>query len=135
MSLTRNLLIHSFAFVLAISAWAQVPFERPSQNRAEVSEPKPSDIDISADSLEYFSDRKLMVGSGNVEVRDGDDLLKADYVTVQQETRDIYARGTVMMRRGGTLQPQDASRRFRDVQRLRRTLLCAGGGFQAGQHQ
>lgn len=103
MQLTRFLLIHGVSLVLALSASAQVPFERPAQANAPATQPTSSDIDIAADSLEYLSDRKLIVGSGNVEVRDGDDLLKADYVTVQQETRDIYARGNVMMRRGGTL--------------------------------
>ncbi len=57
-------------------------------------------LDIVADSLEYFAEKNLMVGSGNVEVRDRGDILSADYMSVQTDTMDVYCRGNVVYRRG-----------------------------------
>jgi LPS-assembly protein len=61
------------------------------------------EIDISADSLEYLADQRLVVGVGNVVVREGEDVLQADYISVHRDTRDVYARGNVVFRRGGTI--------------------------------
>lgn len=93
------------------TAQAQLPLEgvRGTAAAAEASEPA-GEIDIQADSLEYLSDKKLIIGTGNVVVREGADLLQADYMTVQSETRDVYARGNVVMRRGGTLWQGDELR-------------------------
>lgn len=52
-------------------------------------------IDISGDKLEYLADQKLMVGQGNVEIREDGMLLKADYISVQTESRDVHAKGNV----------------------------------------
>jgi len=98
---------HAFLVLLAAAsmAWSQMPFEgraRPAAKPATAAAAS-SEIDISADSLEYLTERRLIVGAGNVVVRDGEDLLQADYVTVQRETKDIYARGNVTFRRAGTL--------------------------------
>jgi LPS-assembly protein len=82
-------------------ARAQLPFE--GVKGTEASAAPSGEIDIQADSLEYLSDKKLIIGTGNVVVREGADLLQADYVTVQRETRDVYARGNVVMRRAGTV--------------------------------
>ena len=57
-------------------------------------------LDITADSLEYLADQKLMVARGNVEIRDGDTTLTADYMSVQTETMDIHARGNVFYQSG-----------------------------------
>jgi len=57
-------------------------------------------LDIVADSLEYLADRKLMVGRGNVVVRSGISVLRADYMTVQTETMDVYAQGNVVYQSG-----------------------------------
>ncbi|HMP74680.1 MAG TPA: LPS assembly protein LptD [Kiritimatiellia bacterium] len=84
-----------------------------------------SEIDISADSLEYLTESKVIVGAGNVVVRDGEDLLQADYVTVQRETRDIYARGNVVLRRGGSLWQGE------ELRYNMRTRMGDFGGFQA----
>ncbi|MCO5069149.1 MAG: LPS assembly protein LptD [Kiritimatiellae bacterium] len=89
----------------ATVAFGQMPFEgtkRPSQS-AQPAEAGQSEIDISADSLEYLSERKLIVGTGNVVIREGEDLLQADYMTVGRDTHDVFARGNVVFRRGGTL--------------------------------
>ncbi len=65
-----------------------------------LAQPGAVPIDITADSLEYLSDQKLMVGEGNVQVRDAGSVLRADYMTVQTETLDVYARGNVFYQRG-----------------------------------
>ena len=73
--------------------------------RAQGSElaPLPPGTEITADSLEYLQDKKLMIGSGNVVVKQGNDSLSADYMTLQTETQDAYARGNVVYRRGTTV--------------------------------
>lgn len=102
-------LVYGLAFLLAASAAAsgQMPFEGAGRASAAsetaASTPTSSEIDISADSLEYQAERKLIVGTGNVVIRDGSDLLQADYVTVERDTREIFARGNVVFRRDGTL--------------------------------
>jgi len=57
-------------------------------------------LDITADSLEYLSNQKLMVGRGNVMIRDGDTVLTADYMSVQTESMDVYAKGNVFYQSG-----------------------------------
>lgn len=57
-------------------------------------------LDITADSLEYLANQKLMVARGNVEIRDGDTTLTADYMSVQTETMDIHAQGNVFYQSG-----------------------------------
>lgn len=89
------------AAVLAVGcalagAMAQDPFAPDADFGA-------SGIDISADSLEYLADQRLIVGSGNVVIREGNDVLQADYISVHRDTRDVYARGNVVLRRGGVV--------------------------------
>ncbi len=82
------------------------------------------EIDITADSLEYLADQRLVVGAGNVVVREGEDLLQADYISVHRDTRDVYARGSVVLRRGGTLWQGEE---------LRYNLLTRQGDFGSFQ--
>jgi len=70
----------------------------PEPGRAQA--PARAPLDIVADSTEYLSNQKLMVGRGNVVVRDGEDRLSADYISVQTETLDVHAVGNVVFRRG-----------------------------------
>lgn len=93
-------------FLMACQSWAQGPLNKLSRhstatNTAAGTESLP--VDIEADSLEYLTDNKTIAGTGNVQIREGADLLKADYVTVQTETRDVYARGNVVFRRSGNV--------------------------------
>jgi LPS-assembly protein len=62
--------------------------------------PERPPLDIVADSLNYYAEKNLMVGTGNVKVTDRGDTLTADYMSVQTETLDIYARGNVIYTRG-----------------------------------
>ena len=96
---------------LAATTTAQLPFEQARKRAPDAAAPDPAgSIDITADSLEYFSDKKLIIGSGNVVVREGEDLLQADYATVQTDSRDVYARGNVIFRRSGSLWQGDELR-------------------------
>lgn len=89
-----RLFVASAGFLLAaLSAY--------SQNTTPAVERPP--LDIVADSLEYFAEKSLMVGTGNVEVRDRGDILSADYMSVQTDTMDIFARGNVVYRRGDNI--------------------------------
>ncbi len=95
-------------FILLIGAsvaFGQMPFEGTKRSAATApsSGGNSSEIDISADSMEYLEQGRLAVATGNVTIHEGDDLLQADYVTVNRDTRDVYARGNVVFRRGGTL--------------------------------
>ena len=87
----------------ALGVDAQLPMEKLGGNKPAADAPGQQPIDIEADSLEYLTERKLIVGTGNVQIREGEDLLRADYITVQTESRDVYARGNVVFRREGTL--------------------------------
>ncbi|MFT5125551.1 MAG: LPS-assembly protein [Kiritimatiellia bacterium] len=53
----------------------------------------PSDMDINADKLEYRGG--VMVGSGNLVIRRGSEVLTADFGTYNAETGDTSARGNV----------------------------------------
>ncbi len=88
---------------LASGALAQLPLENVGRGKKTTETAPSQPVDIEADSLEYLSDRKLIVGTGNVQIREGGDLMKADYITVQTDTREVYARGNVVFRRSGTL--------------------------------
>ena len=62
----------------------------------------PTPIDMTADRLEYESDISMLIGMGNVEVRHLGDYLRADYLEVNTETQDVYARGNVFLDQSGT---------------------------------
>jgi len=76
--------------VLAIGSSAQRP-PRP--------QPVDFDMDVQADSLEYIDKTKQMIAIGNVVIHYEQETLRADYVTVDTETMDAYARGNVVMLR------------------------------------
>ncbi|HMO03236.1 MAG TPA: LPS assembly protein LptD [Kiritimatiellia bacterium] len=92
----RSMIAGCFALVAALLATLPPTF---AQSKAQERPP----LDIVADSLDYFAEKNLMVGTGNVEVRDRGDVLTADYMSVQTETMDVYARGNVIYRRGDNI--------------------------------
>ncbi|MBN1268172.1 MAG: LPS-assembly protein LptD [Kiritimatiellae bacterium] len=101
-----GLLLAGLALISA-SAHAQVavpPEVQPAPAAAgEQQAAVASGIDVTADRLEYEADRKLLVGSGNVVVKQGPDILSADIVTVHTETEDAYATGNVVFEREGQI--------------------------------
>ncbi|MFH0909422.1 MAG: LPS assembly protein LptD [bacterium] len=88
-------------FLVTACCWLS-PMNRAQAQSGEAA-PLPPGTKITADSLEYLQDRKLMIGTGNVVVNQGADTLSADYMTLQTETQDAYARGNVVYRRGTTV--------------------------------
>jgi len=58
-------------------------------------------IDVRADRLEYMTDRKTLMGRGNVVVSQGQDVLRADMMDVNTETREVHAKGHVVFESEG----------------------------------
>ncbi len=65
--------------------------------------PPPEDggVEVVADRLEFDADRNILIGIGNVMVRQHGDTLRADYMEVHTQTQDVYARGNVYFEREG----------------------------------
>ena len=71
-------------------------------------------MEFEADRLEYDANRRVMIGIGNVRVRQGPDTLTADYVEVYSETQDARARGNVFFEgRGRTWRGEQFTYNFR----------------------
>lgn len=70
-----------------------------SAQRPPRPQPVDFDMDVQADSLEYLEESKQMVAIGNVVIQYEQETLRADYVTVNTETMDAFARGNVVMLR------------------------------------
>ncbi|HEY8241383.1 MAG TPA: LPS export ABC transporter periplasmic protein LptC, partial [Kiritimatiellia bacterium] len=63
----------------------------------------PPGTEVTADSMEYIEDQKLMVGDGNVVIRQGEATLTADHVQINTLTQWAEAEGNVVYRRGETV--------------------------------
>ncbi len=63
----------------------------------------PPGTEVTADSMEYLEEQKMMMGDGHVVIRQGDASLTADHVQVNTETQWAEADGNVVYRRGGTV--------------------------------
>jgi len=71
----------------------------PALGQGEEGEPPP--FEVTADRLEYDTERRVLQATGNVVVRRGDETLRAEYAEVHRETQDVYARGNVELERAG----------------------------------
>ena len=60
-------------------------------------------VDVKADEMEYEADQKLMTARGHVVVTRGQDVLKADYITVRTDTQDAHAVGNVIFNHDGNV--------------------------------
>jgi lipopolysaccharide assembly outer membrane protein LptD (OstA) len=87
---------------LVVLAVAILGMKQLSAQNAPTNTDRPP-LDIVADSLNYYAEKNLMVGTGNVKVTDRGDTLTADYMSVQTETLEIYAKGNVIYRRGSNI--------------------------------
>ncbi len=80
---------------------------------ARPAPPPEGSVEVNADRLEYDADRQLLIGIGNVMVRQHGDTLRADYLEVHTETQDAVARGNVFFDRDGrTWEGQEFSYNF-----------------------
>lgn len=57
-------------------------------------------VDISAGSMEYIKAREVILASGNVVIRSGDEELRADSVTLNVQTQEAQASGNVVFTKG-----------------------------------
>jgi len=73
--------------------------EREAEKPKRPPPPPDGSIEVHADRLEYDGDRQLLIGVGNVVVRQHGDTLRADYVEVHTETQEARARGNVYFER------------------------------------
>ena len=64
-------------------------------------------IDIEADRLEYRDQGKTWVADGNVTIRQGESILKADSMTVDTDTHDVYGKGNIDVRHDGRIYQGD----------------------------
>lgn len=112
LSVTAWMVGLSALLAMAAPSWAQDSGGSPSASMLNLQETtgdqavpvpgQPAPIDMTADRLEYESDRNLLIGRGNVEVRHEGDFLTADYLEVYTDTQDVYARGNVYILQGTT---------------------------------
>ncbi len=58
-------------------------------------------VDVQADRLEYDADQHLLKAQGNVVIRQGADVMRADYVDLNTETQEAHARGHVRFEQEG----------------------------------
>lgn len=58
------------------------------------------EVDFTADSFQYSANQTLVIGRGNVVVKQGADKATADYMTLNRETGEIYAKGNVVITSG-----------------------------------
>ncbi len=54
-------------------------------------------VEIAADRIEYDNDLKVLEGFGSAVIDWGGDRLSADYLKIQTDTMDVYARGNVLL--------------------------------------
>lgn len=57
-------------------------------------------VDITASSLEYNKEKNTYTAKGDVDLRDGLRLLRANLVTYNDETQEVYAEGDVVFKDG-----------------------------------
>jgi LPS-assembly protein len=78
--------------------------EKPKKMMHFFSQPKGTNaqeaVEFSADGMEYSADKTLLIGRGNVVVKQGADKVMADYMTLNRDTGDIYARGNIIYTAG-----------------------------------
>ena len=84
----RRLSAIGLILLFVVSAYAHASETSPS------SEP----IVVNGDSVEYFQEKKLVVGTGNISITYKDVVLTSDKITVNLETRDAEATGHVRIR-------------------------------------
>lgn len=64
---------------------------------------EPVPIDIQAGSLELDSEKNIMIGTGNVRLQKGEDLLRCDNAIVNMDSFDVLAEGNVQFERGSDI--------------------------------
>ena len=92
-----QLLMLLILLAVPLQAAQQPPFKAPG-------EPDDEKVDVKADRMSYDQKSNVMVARGDVEMRQGDRTLNAQYLKVNLVTKNAVARGNVLLNeRGDTL--------------------------------
>ena len=91
-----------FALFLPLSATAQDPAPGTGDS-LETGEP----IEITAEKLQYLRDQNRYIADGDVNIIQGDLHLKADHVTLDNQTGRVEASGNVVLRDAGGILSSD----------------------------
>ncbi len=103
-------------------AQGQALFAPLKEGMSQEQDARSAEVDVKADRLEYKTDRKTLMARGKVVVSQGGDVLRADMVDVDTQTREVHAKGNVVFESEG--------RRW-EGQELRYNFLTRQGDFGA----
>ncbi|MDD5136339.1 MAG: LPS export ABC transporter periplasmic protein LptC, partial [Candidatus Omnitrophica bacterium] len=95
----KNKIAYSIT-VLACFCFTVAAFAATSPNEVTPQPPK-EPIIVNGDDVEYFQDKKMVVGSGNVSIKYKDIELTCDKITVYLDTREAIAEGNVRVTQQG----------------------------------
>ncbi|MDD5428334.1 MAG: LptA/OstA family protein, partial [Candidatus Omnitrophica bacterium] len=87
------------AFLL-ISSNAELAFPVQSSDEIAVQAPK-EPIVVNGDNVEYFQEKKMVTGTGNISIKYKDIELTCDKITVYLDTRESIAEGNVKVTQKG----------------------------------
>lgn len=60
-------------------------------------------LDVQAESVEYERAKNMMIAAGHVVIRRNKEILRADFVTINMESYDVYAEGNVSYESGSDM--------------------------------
>ncbi len=95
----KSTYIITFNWYLLSCCFLQAAEHVPSTNA--VTNAVRDQVEFKADVMEYRNNNKYLIGKGNVFVRVGGRSLSADFVQLDTETMNCYARGNVVVAEGG----------------------------------
>ena len=88
------------ACLIAISVLGPA-FAIPSEDELVTKAPK-EPIVVNGDNVEYFPDKKMVVGDGNISINYKDIELTCEKITVYLDTREAIAEGNVKVTQKGS---------------------------------
>ncbi|MCX7965013.1 MAG: LPS assembly protein LptD [Syntrophorhabdaceae bacterium] len=95
-----------FSYIFLFSAFfLAILSQNGEAKKIDLKSPLDRPVEISARSLEYNKEKGLYTAKGNVELAEGERILKADFIVYNEQTGDIEAQGNVVFQEDGdTLQ-------------------------------
>jgi LPS-assembly protein len=100
--LKNKIIPRLFAITLIISyVFSSVVFAEQDKTTEVVPQPPKEPIVVNGDNVEYFQEKKMVVGSGNVSITYKDIILTCDKITVYLDTRESIAEGNVKVTQQG----------------------------------
>ncbi len=97
----KSNITRSFAMALTLfCACSSLLFAEQTTNEITPQPPK-EPIIVNGDNVEYFQEKKMVTGSGNVSIKYKDIILTCDKITVYLDTREAIAEGGVRITQKG----------------------------------